>query len=293
MTLMDSAEKISDIKQVGVVLRPSSPQLKDYFFSVKEMFEKKGITVQIDSVSGGMIGVFGQEFTTLCQESDLLISIGGDGTLISVVRRSFGHQIPIMGINMGNLGFLTDIQKDEVESFIEKLLIGDYRVDKRMLIEATLHTAEGDKKRFAFNDAVITRKHLTKMVHIRAYIDKEPFNTYYGDGLIIATPTGSTAYNISSGGPVVYPFSQIFVITPICPHSLTQRPLVLPAEFKIDLEVEDNEAAIIVFDGQEMENLNPGETISIQIAKEHAKLIHRVERNYFRVLRDKFHWGSL
>lgn len=294
MNLIDTSEKIENISRVGMVLRPSTPELKDYFFELKSLFEKRGVSVQLDSISGGMIGVFGQDFKRMCEECDLLVTVGGDGTLISVVRRSFGLQKPILGINMGNLGFLTDIQRDEVESFVDKLLAGDYRIDHRMLIQAVIKYENGTtKKMHAFNDIVITRKHLTKMVHIKASIDKKPFNTYYGDGLIISTPTGSTAYNISAGGPVVYPYSRIFVMTPICPHSLTQRPLVLPADFEIDIQIDDNEIAMMVFDGQEMEDLHPKDVVSIKIAEEYAKLIHRKERNYFTVLREKFNWGSM
>lgn len=290
---LNLGEKPEKIESVGVVLRPSTPELKDYFFRVKDAFETKGIACHIDAVSGGMIGVFGKEFERMCKEVDVLVTIGGDGTLISTARRSFSYLKPIVGINMGNLGFLTDVHKDDVENFVSRLMKGDYRVDNRIMIESTITTRDSIKTIYAFNDVVITRKHISKMVHVKASIEKEPFNTYYGDGLIISTPTGSTAYNISAGGPVVYPYSQIIVITPICPHSLTQRPLVLPAELEIELEVSDGEVAAIVFDGQEMEELGPKGVLSITIAKKYAKLIHRKERNYFHVLREKFRWGDL
>ncbi len=291
---LDYNTNILDIKKVGVILRPNTPEIKDFYLYVKKLFEDKSIEVELESKSAKMIAEKGVDLLKLCENSDILVSIGGDGTLISVIRRTFLHNKPVLGINMGNLGFLTDIQKDEVSIFLEKLVNGNYRIDRRMLLEVTLNYSNGEKKRsFALNDAVITRNNISKMVHIKALIDKEPFNTYYGDGLIISTPTGSTAYNISSGGPVVYPFSKILIITPICPHSLTQRPLVLPAEFQINLEVADGEDAVIVLDGQDVLEFNPGDIASFRLADINALLIHRKERNYFKILREKFNWGSM
>jgi NAD+ kinase len=257
------------------------------------LFERHGIGCDLDSQSGDMIGVSGEEFESLCAKSDILITIGGDGTLISTVRKSFHHLKPVMGVHMGTLGFLTDIHHDEIESCITRLVQKDYRIDNRIMIKATLSTQTTQKTLYAFNDVVITRKQINKMVHLKASIDNEPFNTYYGDGLIIATPTGSTAYNISAGGPVIYPLSHTMIITPICAHSLTQRPVVLPAEFVIDLEVNDDEIATVIFDGQEIEELSPKGLLRITISKNYAKLIHRRDRNYFHILREKFRWGDL
>lgn len=278
-----------EIKRVGVVLRPSTPELKSVFLKIRSIFEANGIEVLLDSISAGMIGIFGESFESICVSSDILISIGGDGTLISLVRRSFIYNKPILGINVGNLGFLTDIKPDEVDLFIREFYDKKYRIDNRLLLEASF----GDKKLFAFNDFVINRKSLSKMIHINAYIDSECFNTYYGDGLIISTPTGSTAYNLSSNGPVLYPLTEAFVLTPICPHSLTQRPLVLPMEFNLDFSIIDNEGGTLIVDGQEMYNLSSNENLTIKISPNRAKLIHKIERNYFKVLREKLYWGNL
>lgn len=291
MHLYGTHEKLLDkIQKAGIVLRPNTPELKDYFFRLKKALEENGIEPILDKNSANMIGIDGEEWDKLCKSVDIFISVGGDGTLISTVRNSFEYQKPTLGINMGRLGFLTDIQKDEIESFAKKLVNKEYRIDKRMVLEVELKSK--NKKMFALNDLVITRKHISKMVHIKASIDNKPFNTYYGDGLIISTPTGSTAYNISAGGPLIYPFSQIFVITPICPHSLTQRPLVLPASFEIDIEINDDEKAAAVLDGQEVCELYPKEVLSVKIAKLHALLIHKKERSFFAVLKEKFRWGE-
>lgn len=280
------------INRAGIVLRPETPDLVDYYVRVKRAFEEHYIEVMLDLDSARMIGAVGTEFETMCRQCDILVSIGGDGTLLSVVRRSFEFQKPVLGVNMGRLGFLTDLQKEEIENFVAKIVDKQYRIDKRMVIEANIDCNDETTTMLAFNDVVINRKNISSMVRLRASIDGNPFNTYYGDGLIIATPTGSTAYNISAGGPVVYPFSRIFVMTPISPHSLTQRPLVLPAEFEIELEVEDDHIATVVLDGQEMKELLPGECLRITTAQKPAQLIHRLERNYFYVLREKFKWGD-
>ncbi|WP_187648337.1 NAD(+)/NADH kinase [Nitrosophilus labii] len=277
-----------EIKRVGIVLRPSAPDLKELFFKIKNAFEKEGIEVLIDSISASMIGVLGQEFDVLCKKSDILTSIGGDGTLISLVRRSYRYHKPVLGIYVGKLGFLTDVLPDEIEDFIKKLKKNQVRIDNRMMMEASI--SGKDEKMFSFNDIVITRQAISKMIHIDAFIDKKWFNTYYGDGLIISTPTGSTAYNLASGGPVVYPLTNAYILTPICPHSLTQRPLVLPAEFEIQIKTK-SENALMVVDGQEIYEFSPNETITIKRAQIGAKLIHRLERNYFEVLREKLHWG--
>ena len=280
------------IRTVGIVLRPSTPELKSLFYEVKGVFERHGAEVHVDAISAGMIGVLGQDFDTLCRDSDLLVCIGGDGTLISLARRSYTYHKPILGINAGTLGFLVDINPSEIESFVEKLFRGEYRIDERMMLEATLSHDDGERSLHAFNDIVISRPTISKMVKVDAYIDGRWFNTYYGDGLIVSTPTGSTAYNLAAGGPVTFPLTDAFIFTPICPHSLTQRPLVTPANFTIEIRVPEKESLVIV-DGQEQYEFGPEMTLTIRKAPVGARLVHRLERNYFDVLREKLSWGQM
>ncbi len=175
----------------------------------------------------------------------------------------------------------------EVPSFLLKLKNDEYRIDKRMMIKGVT----SNKKFVAFNDIVITRKSVNSMLKVDAKIDGKLFNSYYGDGIIISTPTGSTAYNLSVGGPLVYPLTNAFIVTPIAPHSLRQRPLVLPANFVIEFTITDKKGAVIIIDGQDSYEIEHGESIKIEIANKKAKLIHRIERNYFEVLNDKLQWG--
>ncbi|NPA04299.1 MAG: NAD(+) kinase [Epsilonproteobacteria bacterium] len=277
------------IETVGIVIKPGGEDLRDTYLQVKEAFEKEGIKVYLDKSSAQTIKEEGGiSFDELCQRSDILVSLGGDGTLISVTRRSYPYHKPILGINVGRLGFLTDLYPDDIEEFIKKLKVGEYRIDTRMMIEVGIEGKE--EKIVAFNDVVITRPSVSKMIHLDTFLDKELLNSYYGDGLIISTPTGSTAYNLSAGGPVVYPFVNAFIFTPICPHSLTQRPLILPGEFEIEVKTK-SKTALIVVDGQDMYEFSPKDSVKIKKAPVGAKLIHRKERNYFDVLREKLGWG--
>ncbi len=272
--------------KAGFVLKPKNTlKIKDTFLKIKKIFEKKGIDVYLDAISAKAIGLLGIDFEEMCRQVDFIVALGGDGTLISVARRTYKFDKPVLGINAGNLGFLTDINPENVEEFLDNFLMGNYRIDERMVIEIEY------KKNtlYAFNDVVISKDVISSMINIQVDTNESFLNTYRGDGLIISTPTGSTAYNLSAGGPVVYPLTESFILTPICPHSLTQRPLVLPSDFILEISVKEYIAKLIL-DGQEIHSLN--DKITLKKAKRSAKLIHRSERNYFDVLREKLHWGE-
>ena len=279
------------IQKVGVIIRPSTPELKSSFFELKKIFKRYNIEVYLDSISGGMIDVMGMEFELLCKQCDTLVTLGGDGTLISAVRRSFHYEIPIFGVYAGTLGFLADVSMDELDAFAKNLSLGDYRIDERSVLEATAIKDGQEIKMHAFNDIVFTRPSISNMIHVETLVDNKAFNTYHGDGVIVSTPTGSTAYNLSAGGPVLFPLTKVFTLTPICPHSLTQRPVVLPGEFSIEMKTDDSKALIII-DGQDMHEFEQGDSIHIKLSNNYAKLIHRNEFNYFDVLKEKLGWGE-
>jgi len=279
------------IKKVGVVLRPSTPELKDDYFRLEKIFNSHNIDVNIESISGGMIGAMGMDFDLLCQTSDALVTLGGDGTLISVARRSFKYEVPILGIYAGSFGFLADLNIDELDDFLFCFSKGEYRVDERSILEAQFMQGDKEITTYAFNDIVLTRHSVLNMIHVETLVDSKAFNTYYGDGVIVSTPTGSTAYNLSAGGPVLFPLTNVFSLTPICPHSLTQRPVVFPGEFSIEMKT-PNEKALIIIDGQDKYELESGKSIHIKLAKKRVKLIHKEEFNYFDVLKDKLRWGE-
>lgn len=287
-------EVLKQIKVAGFVLKPdATEEIKPLYRRIKIAFEAKGMEVLLSSHSAQEIGEVGVAFDEMCNRSDFLVSLGGDGTLLSLVRHSYQFEKPVLGINAGTLGFLADIRIDDVSIFLDQLFAGIYRIDDRMMISGYIIKHSGERKEFfAFNDVVITSPKPSKMVQVNASISGQRFNSYRGDGLIISTPTGSTAYNLAAGGPVVYPLTKAFIVTPILAHSLAnQRPLVVPADFVIELDAQKYEA-IATVDGQEVYALEEGDILYIEGAKRGAKLLHRVERNYFSVLREKLHWGD-
>ena len=288
MRIEKDFEQLSSIKTAGIILRPSSPELKDTYFKIKELFQNADIEILLEDNSAHMIDLIGLPLDELCQRADFLISVGGDGTLLSVVRKSFKYDKPVLGINLGTLGFLTDISMHQLPNFIKDLKNNIYKIDGRMMIEGSVNL----NKFVAFNDIVISRKSISSMIKIAAKIDGKHFNSYFGDGVIISTPTGSTAYNLSVGGPIVYPLTEAFIVTPVAPHSLTQRPLVMPADFEIEFKITDNQGAVVIVDGQDIYEVEQNQSIKIKIANKKAKMIHRIQRNYFEVLNEKLRWGN-
>lgn len=279
------------IKKIGVILRPNTPEIIDNFMKLKSIFESYNIEVLLEENSAQMISLKGSSFKELGLKCDILVTLGGDGTLISTVRKSFDFDIPILGIHAGNLGFLADLSLDELDSFIEKMLNDEYHIDERAILEATVIKNNQEIKMYAFNDIVLTRTSISNMIHVEAFVDSKKFNTYYGDGVIASTPTGSTAYNLSAGGPVMFPMTNVFALTPICPHSLTQRPIVLPGKYTIEMKTSE-ERALIIIDGQDMHELGLGESVFIKLATKTVKLIHNKDYNYFDVLKQKLSWGD-
>ncbi len=284
-------DNLNKIEKVGFVLRPDSSDMLPLYKNICQKFQDQKIQVFLEKESAEMLGLEGIEFEQMCQNVDLLVSLGGDGTLLGLVRRSYGFDKPVLGINAGNLGFLADIPIECVDDMIDKLLLGDYRIDERIMIEGYIEHDDGKKEEFyAFNDVVITRPTIAHMIKLDAFIDNDWFNTYRGDGLIISTPTGSTAYNLSLGGPILYPLSKVFIMTPVAPHALTQRPLVVPIDFMIRLSSPDE--LVVMIDGQDDYRLHAGDRLVIKGAGMSAKLLHKKEHSYFKVLREKLSWGD-
>ncbi|MCX2717192.1 NAD(+)/NADH kinase [Helicobacter sp. MIT 21-1697] len=297
-------ESNAPITKVGVILRPSSPELKTTFLQIKEELNNADIEVILESISGGMIELLGRDFHQLATQCDALFSLGGDGTLISMLRRAFEYQLPCMGINTGRLGFLTALMPQNLHTFTSYLKSGNYTLQKHLVLQARIYSTlnntqtnntESEKHTsaqtlIAINEFLISKHELSGMVHIDASIDRTYFNTYRCDGLIIGTPAGSTAYNISAGGSVIYPYCRNILLTPIAPHSLTQRPLVLSDEFM--LEFYAKERAKLIIDGQEMIDIMPSDRVQIQALPQSAMLMYPPTRDYFSVLKEKFKWGE-
>lgn len=291
MKITHHTKTLTHIRTVGLVSKPEDSSLVVHYEQIRAVFQKRNIKLLVDEKSASWLGCEGVAFEQMCEQSDFLISLGGDGTLISLCRRSFAYNKPVLGIHAGQLGFLTDIQTDEISTFMDDFFQGKYRIDTRMMLDVSLHVNQKVEKLVAFNDIVFSRSKISHMTTIKAYVDGDLFNSYYGDGLIVSTPTGSTAYNLSAGGPVIYPLTEALILTPISPHSLTQRPLVLPVDFVVSFKSSDD--TVIVVDGQETYKMSDVDFVSVKIAERGARLIHSLDRNYFDVLKKKLHWGNV
>ena len=226
---------------------------------------------------------------------DLVIAVGGDGTMLYAVRLVAGHDVPLIGVNRGRLGFLTDISPDDMAGHLQAILSGRYLAEPRRLLEAYIVHADGRRSgpMVALNDVVLT-KHLTgRMLDVITWIDGRYLNTHGGDGLIIATATGSTAYALSCGGPIIQPNVDALVLAPICPHTLSDRPLVLPATSRIETCVEPrfDVRAQVICDGWALGDLDPGDRLHVQAAPRPVTLLHPDNHDFYEILRSKLHWG--
>lgn len=227
-------------------------------------------------------------------EADLAIAVGGDGTMLYASRMVREFSTPILGINRGRLGFLADVTPDEMLAGVESVLQGGYSEDSRLMLEAELHRASGDTQvAHALNDVVLQRRETGRMVDFETSIDGRYVNTHSGDGLIVATPTGSTAYALSCGGPIIQPQLNAVVIVPICPHTLTDRPIVMPASQPIEVRLlqRDDTKAEITVDGFSMGEILPNDSLTIKAADTRVTLLHPPGYDFYGILRSKLLWG--
>ena len=233
------------------------------------------------------------EVQSLPSDLDLVIAIGGDGTMLHAARLTAPANIPLVGVNRGYLGFLADIKPDTFAEDLESIFSGKGIPEKRILLTARLY--RGDvliAEAEALNDVVVKNDNAGRMMHFDTTVNKEYLTAHFGDGLIIATPTGSTAYALSCGGPILSPDTQVISLTPICPHTLTDRPIVLPSTSDIELKLNPRtDSAVISLDGQEFGNLEQGMRLLVTEAKDRLSLIHPAHYNYYEILRSKLHWG--
>jgi len=262
------------------------------FLSIQSLIDKyqeKGIqAVLIDSLNN-------QDTDSKMQNAELIVSIGGDGTMLQSAKLAYQYDIPITGINKGRLGFLTDINPQEANQVLDDIIYGNYTTENRILIEAFISTNSINKSiGYAFNDIVINRKETGRMIRVETSIDNSFINTHEGDGFIVATPTGSTAYSLSCGGPILKPDVEALLLVPICPHSLNDRPMVVPSSSEITLryDSEQNVSAGIDLDGDTVYELKIGDNLVIKKAAKPICLIHPENYDYFDNLKSKLLWGK-
>jgi NAD+ kinase len=284
------------MRTIGIAAKSTEAALAQAA-SVAADLRGRGLAVILDEETARDVGDSypSSPKSDLGRQADLLITFGGDGTLLSVARHAPEH-VPIIGVNMGTLGFLTEIRVEEFPEMLDRVLSGNYFVEPRVAFTVTVHGPDRDSARQyrVLNDVAINKSALARVISMRVSVAGLFVSAFRGDGLIVATPTGSTAYNLSAGGPIIYPTMGAIVVTPICPHMLTNRPIVLPDELDIEigLTTQDAKDIYLTLDGQEGFEISERDRVCIKKSAEHVLLVQSPEKNYFDVLRTKLKWGE-
>ena len=284
------------IRAAGIICKPIRETVAAVVPPLIEWFRARKIEVVVDYETQACIDPTRPALTRdeLGAKIELLIVFGGDGTLLSAARALHGHTVPILAVNLGGLGFLTSVTLDELYPLLETVLAGKHRKSERMMLDAEIfHSGKSTLRECALNDVVANKGALARMLDFDVYVDSNHVGRYRADGLIVSTPTGSTAYSLAAGGPIVDPAIDAFVITPICPHMLTNRPLVVPGTAKIELDFSAAEEPIYVtLDGQIGSQLKTGDRVTVTKSANRVTLVRPPAKTYFQVLRSKLRWGE-
>ena len=295
---MPNAAVNASVKSIGLIAKPRSDRGATLVPELIAWLEARGIAIFLDE---GAAGYAGQSPALtrdqVAAQSDLLVVLGGDGTLLSAARASLvradGHDLPLFAVNLGGLGFLTAIKIEELYPQLERALHGDFRVASRRMLHVELWRGEHRiASHEALNDVVLTKAEIARMIDLEVYVDQHFVCVYKADGLIVATPTGSTAYSLSAGGPIMFPSVAATAITPICPHTLTNRPVIVPDESEIQVVVLYNSPTYMTIDGQVGEILESGDRIVCRRSEHCISLVRPPDMMFFDVLREKLKWGE-
>ncbi|MGP1485098.1 MAG: NAD(+) kinase [Campylobacter sp.] len=287
--MKDRILNVNEIKKIAIVAK-INPNLTKDMALLKEILVKYNVEILLEKTLATMFGQNGYEICDLAKICDCIISLGGDGTIISVCRQSAEISPFVLGIHAGRLGFLTDITVSQSEKFFADFFKGEFLIESPRMLDVILHRKNGEiSHKIAFNEATILSAKTGSVINVDAFLNDKIFNSYFGDGVIISTPVGSTAYNMSVGGAIIYPLSDVFSIAPICSHSLTQRPVVLPLGFEIKFQTQSK--AALVIDGQERYKMSEFSHITVRLSDIKARLIRHVGRDYFQILKEKLNWG--
>ncbi|MFQ5848388.1 MAG: NAD(+)/NADH kinase [Candidatus Methylomirabilales bacterium] len=281
-------------KRIGIVAKPHRPETREVVRQLISWLRTEDREVVLDTDTAAVVGERGVFKADVPRLADLVVVLGGDGTLLAVARSVESEEVPILGVNLGGLGFLTEITLDELYSILGSVLAGQYRGSRRMLLQVTVKRQGGAiAEHIVLNDAVVTKGALARIVKLEVFIEQEYATAYRADGLIICTPTGSTAYGLSAGGPILFPSMHALILVPICPHTLTNRPLVLPEAVKVDVVLESqNEDVYLTLDGQVGFPLHYRDRIEVRRADREITLIVSPKKSYYEILRSKLKWGE-
>lgn len=267
------------VNKVGIILKKESQKARQIGKELAAWFAERSVEAGIDSISPDM---------------DFVVILGGDGTLLHVAEEASRFQVPVVGINLGNLGFLTEVAENERCEAIEAIMEGSAVIEERAMIKTRLIRGEVKEKwRYALNDVVISKGTIDRIVRLSTWFDDEFLATYKSDGLIFSTPTGSTAYNLSAGGPIVHPALASILLTPICPFMLESRPVLLPANARFSTRLADQASDVkIIIDGQPSWHMRKDDILEVASSESPLKLICSPRKSYFDILRKKLNWGG-
>jgi NAD+ kinase len=279
---------------VGICLKPDQPQAQGIARGLAKWLAERGLVVRFDEDAAEATGSPATPRDRLLAEVDLVVVLGGDGTLLSAARDAGERAVPIAGVNLGTLGFMAEIATDEMYAALERILAGDARVESRMRL--AVHALRGERELgrwLALNDAVVANADTARMIELVVRVDEMDVTTYRADGLLISTPTGSTAYSLSAGGPILDPRLEALVMTPISPHTLTHRPVVLPPTSRVEVRARTRGGAVrLSVDGQTGLALREGDHVRIERSEHPVQLVVSPFRNHFSILREKLGWGT-
>jgi NAD+ kinase len=279
------------IRTVGLVVRRDRPRAVRLAQKMVRWCARRRLRILVDAEAGLATGQ-PRSKDVLAREADLVIVLGGDGTLLSIARRT-DASVPILGVNMGELGFLTEVAEREAMAMLARVVAGRFELDRRMTLSTTLVRAGKSIRWRALNDVAITNGALARIIEFAVSVDGLPLTTYRADGVIVATPTGSTAYSLSAGGPIVEPTVQALVLCPISPHTLSNRPVVLPPDAVVRIAIGPRQQDVLLtVDGQEGMPLTGADVVEVRQGRSHVSLVRSPARTYYDVLRSKLGWGA-
>lgn len=283
--------------RIGLKYYANFPSAREITLRVFEALEKRGVSVEYIPfrLVQDLPEIPHEGLLDALKKLDMLFSIGGDGTFLSSARLACYADVPVIGINAGRFGFLTEITADELDVSIDRILAGDYRIEERGMIGASFTRGDKHWEYIGLNDIVIHRQTLSRIVTLETYFSEEHVATYEGDGLIISTPTGSTAYNLSAGGSIVHPKVDCIILTPICPHTLNVRPMIIPpgSKLKVVPRFSGVKSQVnLTFDGQRSGEVADGTPINISYSDLKCRFVRLKNQDFFTHLRRKLHWGA-
>lgn len=282
------------MKKVGIICKTGISEPSEILKGLLPWLRQKGYETYLDTETASALNIEGSPRSQIPSLVDVIIVLGGDGTMLSVCRLVGDKGIPILGVNIGGLGFLTEVQKDELYDILENVLTGKCSMEERMMLTACVYrNNECVAEYIAMNDVVVTKGALARIIDLETYINHTYVNTFKADGLIVSTPTGSTAYALSAGGPILYPTLNSLVLAPICPHTLTNRPIVLPDDVLIEIVLRSQtEDVFLTLDGQVGFSLMLNDIVEVRKSPFTTKLLTPCGKDYFQILRTKLKWGE-